>query len=489
MLLAFRARLVSVEPRAAGPALAGPHFQLAATAESLADTSLNDWSLARSTSTANLPKAVELALAEVDVPDRDGQSPAFGRPPSGSFDRDQDTRAEFPDPPSWRLPGGSLLLSWALLAIVLSSTGCKSTSKPTAAEILPGQSLPDEVARQKVELYDDDPFFKRNAAKAKLGLQKMFGVEPNEAIARQAFADGEKLFQQKEYDDAAKLFKKASKRWPDSALQEDSMFMLGESWFFAERYPKAHDSYLNLMKKYENSRYLDTTVTRQFAIGRFWEESDRAKHKPLIVPNLFDKQKPLFDTRGNALAALESVHLNDPTGPLADDALVCVANAHFLVENYEDADFNYNLIRAHYPQSEHQRVAHLLGLRAKMRKYQGPYYDGKPLDQSEELIRQISARFPDEAPDEQARLRNASRVIHAQHAQRDYETAEYYARTKHFGGARYYYNQVIESFPDTHYAELSRKRLEQFKDKPANPPNRFKWLVQLFRMGRDNNSY
>ncbi|MBX9788128.1 MAG: outer membrane protein assembly factor BamD [Pirellulales bacterium] len=415
--------------------------------------------------------------------------PSFQRSPSIPDRESREPLVERPDQPGWRLPGGSLLLCGALLTFSLAGVGCASTaSAPTAKEILPGQSLPDEVARQKVELYDDEPFFKRTMSKTKLGLQKLFGVEPNEAIARKHFGAGEALFEQKDFDAAAKRFRKASKRWPDSALEEDAMFMMAESWFFAERYPKASDSYMNMMKKYENSRYLDTSVSRQFAIGRYWEESDRVKHKPLMIPNLFDKTKPLFDTQGNALAALESVHLNDPTGPLADDALVCVANAHFLDERYEDADFNYNLIRAHYPQSEHQRVAHLLGLRAKMRKYQGPYYDGKPLDQSEELIRQISVRFPDEVPDEQARLRNASRVIHAQHAQRDYETAEYYARTRHYGGARYYYKQVIENYPDTHYAELSRKRIDQYQGRPDNPPNRFKWLVQLFRMGRDNNN-
>lgn len=429
-----------------------------------------------------------VAQAVADADASSAASPVFQRPASVAPANRSDTATEHPDQPGWRLPGGSLLLLGALLCLAGSAIGCASTSNtPTAKEILPGQSLPDEVARQKVEHYDEDPFFKRNVNKTRLALQRLFGVEPNEATARQYFKEGEALFEQKDYDSAAKKFKKASKRWPDSALQEDAMFMMAEAWFFAERYPKASDGYLNMMKKYENSRYLDTSVSRQFAIGRYWEEADRVKHKPLMIPNLFDRKMPLFDTQGNALAALESVHLNDPTGPLADDALICVANAHFLDERYEDADFNYNLIRAHYPQSEHQRVAHLLGLRAKMRKYQGPYYDGKPLDQSEELIRQISARFPDEPPDEQSRLRNASRVIHAQHAQRDYETAEYYARTKHYGGARYYYNQVIESYPDTHYAELSRQRIEQYKGRPDNPPNRFKWLVQLFRMGRDDN--
>ena len=42
-----------------------------------------------------------------------------------------------------------------------------------------------------------------------------------------------------------------------------------------------------------------------------------------------DKTRPWFDTWGNAIAAYESIHMHDPRGPLADIAVMAVANMYF----------------------------------------------------------------------------------------------------------------------------------------------------------------
>jgi outer membrane protein assembly factor BamD (BamD/ComL family) len=330
------------------------------------------------------------------------------------------------------------------------------------------------------EDYDPDaPAWQRTTKKLKRFTQKMTGMEPNEVVAKEAYQEGETLFREKKYDEAADRFKYASKRWPDSDLEEDSLFMLAESYFFADRYSSACDSYVNLMKKFENSRYLDKVVPRQFAIARYWEQHDNVDHHWVVTPNFADKTRPWFDTRGNALAAYETVHLNDPTGPLADDSLMAKANSHFLNNEFEDADTYYTMLRDSYPQSEHQPAAHLLGVRSKMRKYQGAAYDGAPLGEAKELIDQVNSQFPNELTEEKVRLREADRAIRTQQAQRDFELGEYYAGTRHFGAARFYYGRVIKEFPDTRFSDAAQERIELYKDRADNPKNYFKWLTDL----------
>ena len=46
--------------------------------------------------------------------------------------------------------------------------------------------------------------------------------------------------------------------------------------FFADRYSKACDIYGELMKKYVNTRHLDTCVRRQFSIADYWVKCDQA---------------------------------------------------------------------------------------------------------------------------------------------------------------------------------------------------------------------
>ncbi len=62
----------------------------------------------------------------------------------------------------------------------------------------------------------------------------MTGYGPNEQIARTLMKEGELLFAEKKYSEAAKRFKGAASRWPDSAIEESAMFSEGECYFFSD---------------------------------------------------------------------------------------------------------------------------------------------------------------------------------------------------------------------------------------------------------------
>lgn len=311
-------------------------------------------------------------------------------------------------------------------------------------------------------------------------IKKATGLGPDEGLARRSLDEGWTLFQQKEYSEAAGKFKSAAGRWPDSVLEEDALFLLGESYFFADRYAKAQDAYDNLLKKYDNSRYLDTVDKRLFTIGRYWEERHQANPQWPIVPNLTDKEQPWFDTFGNALKAYETIRMKDPTGPLADDSIVATANAYFRKGRFEDAAYYYDMLRKEYPRSDHQLQAHVLGLQSKLRVYQGELYDGTPLSQAEEIAKQTLVQFPDRLGPEQARVAQTRDRIVEERAERDWAIARYYDRRKQFGAARIYYQYIVKDYPLTQAAEKARARLEQIRNEPDEPPNRFKWLTDLF---------
>ncbi len=89
-------------------------------------------------------------------------------------------------------------------------------------------------------------------------MKNAAGYGPDEKIARAAMKEGETLFRDKKYAEAAAKFATAVDRWPDSPLEEDALFLKAESEFFSDQYPKAHDTYGGLLKKYANTRHLDT---------------------------------------------------------------------------------------------------------------------------------------------------------------------------------------------------------------------------------------
>jgi TolA-binding protein len=307
------------------------------------------------------------------------------------------------------------------------------------------------------------------------------GLGPNEQFAREAYAEGDRLFREKKYGAAAKSFKKAIARGPHSPIEQDAMFMLAECYFFDDRYIKARDAYDALVKEHPNTRYLDTVIDREWAIARYWEQ--HVEHSPdwLGTPNGYDRTRPWFDTIGHAIKTYDNIRLNDPTGPRADDAIMATANIYFQRGRFDDADYHYTLLRREYPRSELQFEAHLLGLQAKLRKYQGEDYDGTPLEEAKTLVKQLRMQFAGRLPDEEKeRLATVEKQLNLEIATRDYRMAEYFDGTKHFGAARYYYAQVMKKYPNTDLAAQARDRLAQIGGEPDEPPKRLAWFVELF---------
>ena len=312
------------------------------------------------------------------------------------------------------------------------------------------------------------------------GLKSAVGQGPNEQRARAIFEEGETLFRKQAFASAAGKFAGALKRSTDPALRQQAIFMQGESHFFADEYPEANDAYSLLVKEYPASRDFDKVIARQFDLARYWQQYHEAQPHWPITPNLFDKTRHTFDTLGHALKVFENIRLNDPTGPFSDDALMSAANAHFKQGNYEQADYHYGLLRREYPKSEHQFEAHLLGLQAKLRRYQGPDYSGSGLEEAEKLVKQLLTQFPTEVQAERERIERIRAELVAQQALRDWTMAEYYAGGKHYGSARYYYELVAGKYPDTQLARQSRDRLAEYQSEPATPPVKLAWLVDAY---------
>ncbi|MBI3461838.1 MAG: outer membrane protein assembly factor BamD [Planctomycetes bacterium] len=343
-----------------------------------------------------------------------------------------------------------------------------------------------EAAKQAADLDSPPGYFETNVAPTlPKFLKKAAGYDTEEAKlraqnnARKFAEEGEALFQQAKYTEAIDKFRTAAKLWPDSPVAEDSLFRVGECYFFSDNYPDAHDAYQEVMTKYENSRYLDHIVQREFKMAQYWQALGRTPAGQSYI-NFTDKTQPWFNTPGNALDAYDAIRLHDPAGDLADDAIMATATTHFENGRFEEADYHFGLLRSEYPQSEHQAKAHMLGIRAKLENYQGPHYDSKPLDEAEELTGQALVQFPTELADERERLLQTRAAARAQQAERDWSIGEYYAKTEHYGAARYHWQKLRADFPDTRFAEMAAERLAQTKDLPENPPQRLPWLIKLF---------
>ncbi len=312
------------------------------------------------------------------------------------------------------------------------------------------------------------------------GIKESIGLGPNQQEAQRQFDLGEANFRGQHFEEAADNFKDAAGRWPESALAQDALFALGESLFFAERYPKANNAYEDLLRKYPNSRHLDKAITRQFAIARYWEQYADYDPDWVTTPNVTNDRLPLFDTLGRAIKVYENIRLNDPTGPLADDAIMATANSYFRRGRYNDADYQYALLIKEYPRSDHQFIAHQLGVQCNLRRYQGPDYDVTPLEKAELLSKQQRQQFGGElSEEERAKLAEIEAQIVREMANREYLMAKHFDKIEEYGSAKFYYGQVLKEYPTTPYGDLARTRLQELGGLPDRPEPKLAWLIDL----------
>ena len=186
----------------------------------------------------------------------------------------------------------------------------------------------------------------------------------------------------------------------------------------------------------------------------------------------------MFDTFGYAMQAYERVRMNDPTGPLADPSLMAMGNAYFRHGQYENAAYNYDLLRKEYPNSEHQMLAHLLGFQAKMRVYQGTCTT-TALKEAHKIADPALTQFGEKLGPEQARVVQAQ-ADHRGEGQPRVRAGPILRKNKYYGAARYYYKDVIDEYPRTEKANRRRSGWPRSTTNPDMPPNYFKWLTDLF---------
>ena len=320
--------------------------------------------------------------------------------------------------------------------------------------------------------------------------KRLTGYGPNREAAKALYQEAEDLFrkaseQQGEERTASFLaaagkFNEAAERLPDSALQQDALYMAGDSFFFADAYSQANDAYEKLVKAYPNNRYLDVVDQRRFTIAKYWIQRYDASPESWWAVNVSDRARPWRDTRGHALRVFDKIRLDDPTGRLADDATLAAGNERFAKGEFIKADDFYADLRKNYPTSEHQFTAHFLGLKAKLLTYRGADYSGKSLDESEKLIKQMRRQFPRDSAAEREFLDRSWAEVRYKKAERDWNRAAYHDARAEYRAAALHYGVVAHDYSDTPFGARAEARLKEVERFAPVPAQQLPWLVGLF---------
>jgi TolA-binding protein len=271
-------------------------------------------------------------------------------------------------------------------------------------------------------------------------------------------------------------------------IEEDALYMVAESQFAQEKYSWAQDSYGSLLEKYPSTRHLDGVTRRLFYIAQVWLdvpttapdandvelvslEEDGSNtpnvdvhsgpaHWP-VTPNLVDRTRPVFDTDGRALQALETVWRKDASGPLADDALMLQATYYHRKGDYVEAARLYKLVRDQYPESQHFQDAFLLGSHVTLASYTGPEYEGATLEESRNLKQTARQMFVNLNDEQKQRLDSELERIAEAEVERLWTRVEFYRWKNQPASVALYCNIIISDHPNSPYAQRARELLAE----------------------------
>lgn len=369
---------------------------------------------------------------------------------------------------------------------------------------------------------DKHPDIERVQGPTERRMRNLFGTRQTETASdddslkplagTEEYLAATELYNDEDYAAAQKAFKTVAKKYKKSEIREDALFMQGEAAFQQEHYSRAHDAYAMLLQEYPSSRHLDVVTERLFKIGRLWlgfpevarlneiqqvnledparklpaEEPPEPNKTPVYIPNFTNQERPLFDTAGNGVAALQAIWMNDPTGPLADDAMMLVASHHARQGNYIEADRYFRMLRETFPNSPHLKDAFLIGSHVKLMSYQGADYDGKTLNDAQMLKESTLRLYPNIGESE--RLKEELAKIEAAKAEREWAEVELWLRKGNKRAASVKCHQLISQYPGSPRAEKAMAKLEEMGPEyvsgavlltPVDPPKPPLWRSAL----------
>ena len=346
--------------------------------------------------------------------------------------------------------------------------------------------------KEVVDLYDWEKETDKNfdwsnfdPAKFTMKVREWMGMGPDERKAAEAMQQGYALMRQnRDFKNteknlqAAKLFEKAAKSWPDSVLEEDALFLAGECCYFSDNYGRASKNYQKLVTKHRSTKYMDTSTMRLFRIGRYWE---KRCDQGVAFANFRDKTRPTFDTFGYMKRVYEAIYTSDPTGPFGDKALMALAGAHMNRGiNQGDSQFvEAATLYASLPdinaRSEYVIQARKLELLARSKAYVGAEYDAKSLEEASKLADQTLRQYGSELGEEKNNILDLKESITNQKAERLYEAGVYYERKKMYSSARFNYERLLKEYPTSpHYTEVEGRyaKIQNLEDMDDH----LKWL-------------
>lgn len=259
------------------------------------------------------------------------------------------------------------------------------------------------------------------------------------------FAKG--FFEEKQYENAKREFKKLIARYPKSFEASESQYYLGLTGQAQGNLYEAYLDYQKVIDKYPFSERIQEIIEREYKIGEEFMSGE--KRKTLGVP---------LPVENPAIEIFSKVIENSSYGPLAAKAQYKLGLVLKSLSRYYEAEEAFNKVISSYPESEWVEAAKFQIASCRAAISRGPDYDQGASEEAKKKFEEFVQEHPEATISKEAE-KNINR-LREKEAESNYNIGRFYEKQETNQAARIYYNDTIDRYPDSVWAGKALERLQ-----------------------------
>ncbi|MFH1640911.1 MAG: outer membrane protein assembly factor BamD [Candidatus Omnitrophota bacterium] len=255
------------------------------------------------------------------------------------------------------------------------------------------------------------------------------------------------IYDMKKYDDAKREFNKILKFYPKSLEAAESQYYLGLIEESQGNLYEAYQAYQKTIDKYPFSERIPEIIEREFKVAEAFISGAKRKAMGIVLP-----------VENPAIEILTKVIENSTYGPLAANAQYKLGLVLKSLVRYYEAEDAFSKVLSNYPDSEWVDAAKFQIASCRAAISRGPDYDRGSAKEAKQKFEEFIEEHPDAALSRDAE-KNIEQLKEKE-AEGNYNIGRFYEKQKEYKAAKVYYNDVINNYPESHWAAKALERMQ-----------------------------
>ena len=267
----------------------------------------------------------------------------------------------------------------------------------------------------------------------------------------------EKYFDNKQYKEASKEFKKLLTHYPDSKEAADAQYYLGRCLEALNNPYQAFLEYHKVIDSYPNSKKINEVVEREYQIGEYFLNREPKKWLGISIYDL---------TEHPSLEIFKKIVEKAPYSTYAPQAQYKLGLLLMQLGRYDEARDAFQKVIDTYSDSEWVSPSKYQLAIATSKASFGADYDSTSIQEATKRLDEFVKKHPDAdiSPQAQKQLKE----LRDREAKKNYDIAQFYEIQGRYASALIYYKVVVDKYSDSGFYQNSEAKIRELNDLAEN---------------------